>query len=65
MQATRKMRRGRTSSCNKSIVAALRRSALIAIFAEHSTPHSRRTIISSSNDRVPSRSSSGDRNEAS
>jgi hypothetical protein len=44
-QAARKMRRGRTRSCNKSIVVARRRSALIAIFAEHSTPHSRRTII--------------------
>jgi hypothetical protein len=52
-QAVRKMHRGRTSSCNKSIVAAQRRSALIAIFAEHSTPHSRRTIIPSSSDRAP------------
>jgi hypothetical protein len=40
------MHRGRSRSRNKAIAAAPPRSALIAIFAEHSTPPYDHTIIS-------------------
>jgi hypothetical protein len=44
------MRRGSARSGNKPIAASRLRSVVIAIFAEHSTPFLRRTIILMSSD---------------